>query len=320
MSDALLSAREVAVDIGGREALTAVDLEVRRGECVGVVGETGSGKTLTARTLTGTLARIDAVVTGGSVEFDGIDLVGLSDKGWRALRGRRIALVPQSSLSGLDPLMSVGKQLTETIRALAEDADPRRRALELLELVQMPRPDELLRLYPHQLSGGMRQRIMIAFAMVGDPDLIVADEPTTALDVTVQRDILDLLASLTRERGMSLVLISHDLSVVKANSQSVVIMYAGMTVERGATSTVLPSPAHPYTRALLAAGPGEVASGERLVAIPGMPPSLDARPPGCRFNPRCEFVRDECRAEVPALREARAGQAAACIRLEELPA
>jgi oligopeptide/dipeptide ABC transporter ATP-binding protein len=313
-----LTLEAVTAAVGGQEVLTDVDLSVQPGECVGVVGETGSGKTLTCRVVLGTLPRIGGSITGGSARFGELDLLALSGREWRATRGRRIALVPQASMSALDPVMTVGRQLTETIDQLRGSERSEPVALELLERVQMPRPAEILRSHPHQLSGGMRQRVMIALAIAGNPELLIADEPTTALDVTVQRDILALLTSLRRETGMSMVFVSHDLGVVQEVADRVVVMYGGTTVEHGDTSTVLQRPSHPYTRALLAARPSAAGARGRLAEIPGVPPSPHDWPQGCRFHPRCGECRPQCVSVRPPSRRVGSGSAVACARAEEL--
>jgi oligopeptide/dipeptide ABC transporter ATP-binding protein len=315
---ALLEVRDLAISIGGREHVTSVEFSLQAGECVGIVGETGSGKSLSCRAITGTLQRVGGTVTRGTVTFDGTDLTHAPDRTWRALRGRRIALVPQSSLSGLDPVMRVGAQLVETVRHLDGRDKPRRRALELLEQVQLNDPERVFASYPHQLSGGMRQRVMIALAIAGSPDLLVADEPTTALDVTVQRGILELLDSLRSQTGMSLVLVTHDLAVVEAMSHGIAVVYAGVTVENGSTARVLERSAHPYTRALLDARPSAVARGGRLRGIPGAPPSAEHWPPGCRFAPRCEHAAPVCEQRQPPLDRTGEDRASACVRHEEL--
>ncbi len=314
---AVLEASSVAVAIGTREILSNVDFSLETRQCLGIMGETGSGKTMTTRLLTGTLDRIGGRVTRGDVQFEGTDLATLSSRGWRSMRGRRIALVPQGSLSGLDPVMTVGRQLTEAVRELREFDEPRRVALQLLDQVHMSRRDEVFSSYPHELSGGMRQRVMIALALVGQPTLLVADEPTTALDVTIQRQILTLLGDLQREAGMSLVLITHDLAVVESIADAIAVMYAGTTVEFGPTAQVLSDPAHPYTRALLAARPA-AAGRDRLMDIPGHAPSPREWCAGCRFAPRCRHAADGCLAELPALAAVGAGHSAACVRVGQI--
>jgi oligopeptide/dipeptide ABC transporter ATP-binding protein len=315
---ALLEVRDLAARIGHHEVLSGVNLAVGAAQCLGLVGETGSGKTLTCRALIGLLPRIGAEVTHGSVLFEDRDLVPLRQRDWHRLRGREIAFVPQSSLTGLDPVMTVGRQLAETIRLLDPQAQPRSRALELLDMVEMPNPKQTLDRYPHQLSGGMRQRAMIALAIVGRPKLLLADEPTTALDVTVQRSILELLSTLRQATHMSLIIVTHDLGVVESVTDDVAIMYAGSTVEIGATKDVLSRPQHPYTRALLDSRPSARAEGARLTTIPGQPPSAGDWPDGCRYAPRCPFVQNRCRERVPQLTSMPHGHLAACLRQEEL--
>jgi oligopeptide/dipeptide ABC transporter ATP-binding protein len=317
-SSALLEVRDLSVRIGHHDVLSGVDLSVGAGRCLGLVGETGSGKTLTCRALIGLLPRIGAEVTHGSITFDGRDLVPFRQRAWHRLRGREIAFVPQSSLTGLDPVMTVGRQLAETIRLLDPEAEVRRRAVELLDMVEMPNPQQTLTRYPHQLSGGMRQRAMIALAIVGRPKLLLADEPTTALDVTVQRAILDLLTTLRRATHMSLIIVTHDLGVVETVTDDVAIMYAGSTIETGATKDVLSRPQHPYTRALLDARPSARAEGARLTTIPGQPPGPGEWADGCRYAPRCPFVQDRCHEHVPQLTAIPHGHPAACLRQEEL--
>jgi oligopeptide/dipeptide ABC transporter ATP-binding protein len=314
----ILDVRNLSATIAGRDVLTAVSFGARRGEALGIVGETGSGKTLSCRAVMGLLPRLGGEVTGGEIVFDGANVTRYSERQWHRLRGRRLALVPQSSLSSLDPVMTIGRQLIETIRLLDPDVDPRGRALELLNQVEMPRAGEVLKTYAHRLSGGMRQRAMIALAITGRPEVLIADEPTTALDVTVQRSILELLGELRRSTGMSLIIVTHDLAVIEAVTDRVAIIYAGMTVESGVTADVLRHPAHPYTRALLAARPSARRLNQRLAAIAGVPPSPDDWPRGCRFAPRCAYAEPRCLAAVPEPQIARAGQQVACVRHLEL--
>jgi oligopeptide/dipeptide ABC transporter ATP-binding protein len=299
MGEAVLRVEGLGVELAGAEALSDVSFVVERGACLGIVGETGSGKTITCRTLLGLEGRIGARVVRGRIVLDGVDIAALDQAGWRAVRGRRIALVPQASLSSMDPLMRVGRQLAETVQSLDPGADSRARALELLEQVDMPRAGDVLRRHPHELSGGMRQRAMIALALAGRPSLLVADEPTTALDVTVQRRILRLLTKLREETGMAVILVSHDLSVVRSVSDHVTIMYAGRTVEGGPIEDVFAYPAHPYTQALLAAQPGNADRAAPLTAIAGAPPPLGGQPAGCPFRPRCPQAVDACASPVP---------------------
>jgi len=264
----MVSVSELGVEIGGRQIITDVSFDIPRGGSLALVGESGSGKTVTSRVLTGLLKRIGGSVTSGEALVNGVDVAHLDESGWTSLRGRTIALVPQASLSGLDPVMRIGKQLIETIRTLdpgCEDAVAR--AIELLDHVRLPNPADLLRRYPHELSGGMRQRVMIALALTAQPKLMVADEPTTALDVTVQRDILQLLNELRAEGEMSLLLIAHDLAAVQEVCDNVAVMNKGVLVESGPTASVLSTPTHEYTRALLAARPENATPGHPLAVL-----------------------------------------------------
>ena len=262
----LLSLKGVSVELAGRTVIRDVSLDVARGESLALVGESGSGKTVTARVITGLIGRIGGQVTEGSMEFDG-QVIAQDDPAWSALRGKRIAMVPQASLSSLDPVVRVGNQISETVRALDPGANVAQRSRELLDHVHMPRIEEVLKSYPHELSGGMRQRVMIALALAGRPELMVADEPTTALDVTVQANILKLLGELRRETGMSLLMIAHDLAVVGLVSERVAVMRDGEILETGSTRDVLTNPRHAYTKALLAARPETSPPGLPLAVL-----------------------------------------------------
>lgn len=295
MTDVLLRMRNVSAEIGRFRVLNDVSLEVPRGGSVGIVGETGSGKSLSCRTMLGLLERIGGRVVGGTATFDGIDLLNLSARQWRGLRGHRIGFVPQASLGSLDPVMTIGHQLVETVRVLDPDSEPRGRALELLDAVQMARVDQVMSLYPHELSGGMRQRVMIALALAGRPELLVADEATTALDVTIQRAILDLLVRLRVEFEMALVMVTHDLAVVESICETVAVMYTGRVVEYGPVAQVHRDPQHPYTAALIGAQPSLTHSGSQLKAIPGGHPGLGDHHDGCSFAPRCQVADETCR-------------------------
>jgi oligopeptide/dipeptide ABC transporter ATP-binding protein len=314
---ALLRMDHLAVEIGGRQALRDVELAVEAGTCVGLVGETGSGKSMTCRAAIGLLPRVGAEIVGGSLRFDGRDVTVLSEEEWAAIRGRRIGLVPQNSFSALDPIQRVGRQAEETVRALDPEADAPARVDELLDAVHLRNRAAVRRAYAHELSGGMRQRVMIALALAGRPDLLLADEATTALDVTIERGILSLLRDRQRTDGMALLLITHDLSIVGALADSVVIMYAGTTVESGDAESVFASPRHPYTRALLAARPGALEKGKRLPAIDGAPPGLGEEIQGCPFAPRCPLVLPECRATAPPVETVAPAHKVACFRALE---
>ena len=308
----------LAISIAGREIVTRVDLEIAAGEGVGLVGESGSGKSVTCRSLIGLLGFIGATVTAGQVRIGGKDMTSASQRQWQALRGTTVSLVPQASLAGLDPLIRVGGQLREVIRRDDRGADPAHRSLELLDQVRMPDPQRVLRAYPHELSGGMRQRAMIALALAGRPALLIADEATTALDATIQRSIPNLLDGLRTELGMALLLVSHDLAVIRSATDRVAVMYAGTIVERAASSEVFIRPRHPYTAALTAADPALVPRGRRLRSLLGDPPQPGAWPGGCRFAPRCGYRQPQCEQSLPPLIADESGHAVACLRAEEI--
>ncbi len=294
-----------------------VTLSLDQPQAVGIVGESGSGKSMFCRALIGTLARHNARVLSGSIVFAGRDLVAASEATWRQIRGREIGYVPQSSLAGLNPVLTIGTQLEEALRAVGQSAtESRREAVRLLDVVRIPRPQSIMGARPNELSGGMRQRVMIAGALAARPRLLVADEPTTALDVTVQREILTLIAELRRELGMALILVSHDLAVVEEVCDRVMVMYAGASVEHGQVSEVVRSPRHPYTAALSASRIDAATPGQDVEAIEGEPPTLGAWPAGCRFWPRCPLAADVCRGgPQPRLRTVDR-RATACIRAE----
>lgn len=293
--------------------IRGIDLTVGRGEIVGIAGESGSGKSMTAQTLLNILPA--GAQVSGSVVFDGRELLGQSPRDWERLRGAGIAMVFQDSGAALHPMLTVGKQLTEHMRIhLGLDRRAARlRAVELLEQVRIPQPEQALRAHPHQFSGGMRQRIAIAIALAGNPELLIADEPTTALDVTVQAGILGLLDSLRAEHGLTVVFITHDLGVLSALTERSYVFYAGRVMESGPTGQVLTAPAHPYTAALLAARPHGLGAASALKAIPGTPVTPGQAPPGCPFQPRCTFATDACGDTLPAVEPTGAGRALACV-------
>lgn len=318
----LLSLENIAVEISGRRALHDVVLKVPARGSVGIVGETGSGKSLTCRVATGLLHRIDARVVQGTATFEGAELESFGRAQWQAVRGRKIGFIPQASGMSLDPLMPIGKQLAETVAVLDPGANRKSRVLELLDMVRMPSPSDVACLHPHELSGGMRQRVMIALALAGRPRLLIADEATTALDVTIQRLILDLLQELRNNLEMALLVVTHDLSVVESVCDDVTVMYAGSTIERGPTQEVLSRPRHPYTRALVGARPTltQRPGGQaRLVAIPGAPPALGEIRQGCGFAPRCTFTTEECRTEDLRLTDLGGDHQISCRNLAEVP-
>ena len=284
---------------GWLHAVRGVSFDIHRGETLGLVGESGSGKSLTAFGVIG-LVPAPGRTTGGAVLLDGRDLVGLSELEWCGVRGRRIGFVFQEPMTALDPVHTVGTQIAEVlaVHGLARGREAHERAVVLLDDVAMPEPSLAARAYPHQLSGGMRQRAMIAIALAGDPDLLIADEPTTALDVTVQAQILDLLRLLKARRRLALLLITHDLGVVAQMADRVAVMYGGRVVETSGVRELFATPRHPYTRGLLESVPGGSA-GARLVAIDGVVPALDAMPAGCAFTPRCGERLARCGDDPP---------------------
>lgn len=296
-----LEVRNLTVSIGPYEIVSIEELDIPAGRRLGVVGESGSGKTITAMSLAGLQPR-QAKVTG-SIKLDGQEIVGLPGKQLADLRGSNIGIVFQDPLRALNPTMRVGKQVGESLR-LAGGTNRtaiRRRVLELLDMVQLADPEGMARRYPHQLSGGQQQRVLIAIAISREPRLLIADEPTTALDVTVQKGILELLVRLSREQNASLLFVSHDLGVVRAVSDHIAVLYGGHLVETGPTNVVIEEPRHRYTEALIAANPGQTDSssvaermGNRLEIIPGSVPPLGGFPSGCRFRGRCKFEIDVC--------------------------
>jgi oligopeptide/dipeptide ABC transporter ATP-binding protein len=304
----LLSVADLRVrfrtDQGVVKAADGVSFDVFPNEVVGIVGESGSGKTVTALSVLGLLPSTARVT--GTVRFRGRDLLGVPKSELRAVRGDRIALIYQDALAALNPLHRVGPQVSEAIRTHHPDVSREKaaaRAVELLGLVGIPTPAERARQFPHEFSGGMRQRVMIAMAMANDPDVLIADEPTTALDVTTQAQVLEVLKDVRRRTHSALVLITHDFGVVAGVADRVVVMYAGRVVESGTVEEVLLRPAHPYTKGLLGSMPALDGGDRRLVRIAGQPPSLIDVPPGCPFHPRCPFaqVPEPCASEGPVL-------------------
>ena len=307
---ALLEIEDLHVEFGSEAqpliAVDGVDLAVDVGEVAALVGESGSGKSVTALAAMG-LVEFPGRVRAKRLVFSGRDLLSLGDAQRRALVGKEIAMIFQDPLASLNPCFTVAFQLMETLRVHGTDAERsnaharRVRALELLRLVEIPDPEARLRGFPHQLSGGMAQRVMIAMAIACRPQLLIADEPTTALDVTVQAQVLDLLLRLQREQGMALILITHDLAIVAETAQRVIVMYAGEVVETGPVPAIFEAPRHPYTQALLAALPEHNRDRARLEAIPGVVPGQYDRPRGCLLHPRCPYAVERCRRERPLL-------------------
>ncbi|MCW7942206.1 methionine ABC transporter ATP-binding protein [Streptomyces hygroscopicus] len=305
----LLEVRDLHVEFrmrdGVAKAVNGVGFAVDAGETLAVLGESGSGKSVTAQAVMGILDTPPARITGGEVLFRGQDLLTLKEEERRRVRGAGMAMIFQDALSALNPVLSVGDQLGEmfVVHRGMSKKDARARAVDLMDRVRIPAAAQRVRDYPHQFSGGMRQRIMIAMALALEPALIIADEPTTALDVTVQAQVMDLLADLRREYRMGLILITHDLGVVADVADRIAVMYAGRIVESAPVHDIYKAPAHPYTRALLDSIPRLDHRGRQLYAIKGLPPNLMNIPPGCAFHPRCPMARDVCRTDVPPLYE-----------------
>ena len=321
---ALLGIEGLSVSFNGANGVRVVDdvhIDVPPGTTVGLVGESGSGKSVTALSI---LRLNEGASVEGRVMFRGKDVLTLPDRELRAIRGNRIAMVFQDPMTSLNPVITVGDQVAEVVRLHEKKsrADAWKRAVEMLALCGVPSPDERAKSYPHELSGGMRQRVMIAMALACKPDVLIADEPTTALDVTIQAQILELLRKLQRELGMSVLLITHDLGVVAETCEIVYVMYAGRIVERAPVRAIFQRPRHPYTLGLLASIPGvddivDERGRRRLRAIPGSVPSPARLPKGCRFQDRCDRVADDCRASEPRLLDAGPDQLARCIHMVE---
>jgi oligopeptide transport system ATP-binding protein len=307
---------EFGLDHGVVRAVDGVSFDVKRGEMLGIVGESGSGKSVTSLSILGLLPPRGRVAAG-SVSLDGTDLLGLPEAERRKVRGRRIAMIFQDPMTSLNPYLRIGEQLAEgpVLHLGLSERDALKRAGELLERVRIPNAVARLQSFPHELSGGMRQRVMIAMALLCDPELLIADEPTTALDVTVQAQILDLLQELRKERALAILLISHDLGVVANRCDRVLVMYAGRVVESAPAGELFRRPLHPYTLALLRSLPRiDRKAAARLESIPGMPPRLDRGPfTECSFAPRCRFVHDACRVEDPPLVEASPERLRRCV-------
>ena len=307
-----------ATDEGMVHAVDGVDLYIDRGETLGVVGESGCGKSVTAFSIMRLLAIPPARIVAGEILWQGRDLLKLDDEAMRAIRAKEIAMVFQEPMTSLNPVYSIGDQIAEVIRLherLGRRA-ARGRAVEMLKLVRIPDAERRLDAYPHQFSGGMRQRVMIAMALACNPKLLIADEPTTALDVTIQAQILDLLGELKARLGMAVMLITHAMGVIAETAQRVVVMYAGKVVEEASVGELFRSPRHPYTQGLIRSIPRidmAATHKQRLEAIPGVVPSLLDPVPGCSFAPRCPYARAECIAATPPLREVAPGHKMACI-------
>jgi peptide/nickel transport system ATP-binding protein len=321
MSQALLKVQDLQVhfdtDDGVLHAVDGVSFHIDRSETLGVVGESGCGKSVTAMTIMKLLAMPPGRIAQGQIWFEGQDLVQADSAAMQKIRAREIAMVFQEPMTSLNPVLTVGEQIGESLR-LHEGLSAKQaktRAIEMLGLVNIPKPEQRVNDYPHQFSGGMRQRVMIAMALSCKPKLLIADEPTTALDVTIQAQILDLMDRLKSQMGMSILLITHAMGVVAETCQRVVVMYAGRVVEEASVEDLFGSPAHPYTQGLIRSIPRldlDSAHKQRLHAIPGSVPKLILPPPGCRFAPRCPHANARCASEMPELRELTSGHRVAC--------
>ncbi len=328
MAEPLLSIRDLVTEFstpdGVVHAVDGVSYDVYPGETVGVVGESGSGKSVTVMSILRLIPEPPGRIANGEILLEGRNLLELSDGDLRKVRGKDIAMVFQDPMTSLNPVLTVGSQIAEAITthdAKVNDAEARRRTVELLELVGVPNAAARFGQYPHEYSGGMRQRAMIAMAIANRPKILIADEPTTALDVTIQAQVLDVLSTAQKETNAGTILITHDLGVIAEMADRVVVMYGGRVVETGTVDDIFHNPTHPYTLGLLSSLPRTDRQVERLEPIPGQPPSLINLPQGCAFHPRCRMSagRDQCRTEVPELLQLGAGRASACHFHEELP-
>ncbi|MFC9249243.1 ABC transporter ATP-binding protein [Streptomyces sp. NPDC057136] len=314
----LLEVRDLHVEFHTREgvakAVNGVNYSVAEGETLAVLGESGSGKSVTAQAVMGILDMPPGKISGGEILFKDRDLLKLKKEERRKIRGQEMAMIFQDALSSLNPVLTVGAQLGEmfVVHRGMSRKDARTKSVELMDRVRIPAAKERVGNYPHQFSGGMRQRIMIAMALALEPSLIIADEPTTALDVTVQAQVMDLLAELQRELNMGLILITHDLGVVADVADKIAVMYAGRIVETSPVHDIYKAPAHPYTKGLLRSIPRLDQKGGELYAIKGLPPNLLHIPPGCAFNPRCPMAQDVCRTDVPPLYRVSEDRQSAC--------
>ena len=321
-ADPVLRIEDLAVEFitehGWLTVVDGVSLEIGRGETVGLIGESGCGKSVTAMAVLGLIEQRSGRIARGRIRLDGRDLLSLDDREMRAVRGRKVAMVFQEPMTSIDPAFTVGKQMVEVLRRHLpmSKAHAQQRSIELLDRVGITDPHRRIHSFPHELSGGMRQRVLIAMALSCEPDLLIADEPTTALDVTVQAQVLDLLAGLQSEMGMAVLLVTHDLGVVSETCERVIVMYAGEVVETASTDELFARPSHPYTAAMLASLPG-LHPDEPLNPIPGIVPPRHELPPGCWFEPRCEHAIELCNSGHPTLISV-GGRSARCLRADEL--
>lgn len=310
---ALLDLSDVTVSIGVLTPLDRIAFSIEAGEIVGVVGESGSGKSLTAMAVMGLLPLIGGRITSGAVRFADVELNRLPERDYRALRGRRIALISQNPMTSLDPIRRVGEQIDQvSMMHLGFGAEQARlRSVDMMRQLRIPEADVVHGNFPHQLSGGMKQRIVIAMALAADPELIVADEPTTALDVTIQAQIIQIMVEMARRKNVALMLITHDMGVVAQACDRVVVLYAGRVAETGSVERIFAAPRHPYTKSLIGCIPVEGLPPGGLKGIDGVVPGVAHYPTGCRFHPRCSLAQDRCKIEAPLLRALDEG-AAAC--------
>lgn len=320
MSDVILDVKNLQVQFrtGKKETLTAIQdvtFQVKAGEILGIVGESGCGKSVTANTILRLLPKQTSLISGGSICFQGRDLVTLSEKEMRKVRGSKISMIFQEPMTSLNPAYRIGVQLVEMYKAHSKISKKEawQKATKMLEKVGIPAPDQRMYEYPHQLSGGMRQRVMIAMALSAKPELLIADEPTTALDVTIQAQVLDLMKELQREMGTSIILITHDMGVVAETSDYVMVMYAGEVVEYGSAAMIFKNPLHPYTQGLLNSLPRVDRDMQRLTSITGTVPSLSEMPAGCRFSNRCGQCSGQCTQQKPQLVEVEPGHQVRCL-------
>ena len=311
---------------GVMRAVDRVSFSLHAGETLAIVGESGCGKSITALSILGLVPSPPGRIVGGAVRLRGQDLLRLDDEAMRRVRGNDISMIFQEPMTSLNPVLTIGAQIEEALllHQPLTAAEARARAVEMLKLVRIPEPERRAHEYPHQLSGGMRQRAMIAMALSCNPRVLIADEPTTALDVTIQAQILELILDLQQRLGTAVILITHDLGVVAETAHRVIVMYAGRKVEEAEVGALFDRPLHPYTRGLLGSVPKledeDGPTGERLAEIPGMVPALNALPPGCAFAPRCTLAGERCRAEAPPWREMQSGHWSACWHAEHLMA
>ncbi|MBY5720723.1 ABC transporter ATP-binding protein [Rhizobium leguminosarum] len=324
-NDVLLDVRDLETHFFGEDSITravgGVSFQVRKGETLGVVGESGCGKSVTSLSILRLLPKLSARTVGGEVRFHGQDLLNLSDREMRKIRGNKIAMIFQDPMTSLSPVHTVGRQIAEAveIHTRVSRSEAMTKAEEMLRLVRIADPERRLKNYPHEMSGGMRQRAMIAMALACSPELLIADEPTTALDVTIQAQILTLIVDLKERTGTSVMFITHDLGVVAETCQRVIVMYAGQIVEQATVIDLFARPMHPYTKALMRSVPDRRRGKERrLPEIPGIVPSLRAPIVGCSFAPRCPYATDICREKTPVLEEHGPGHAAACWHVEKV--